>query len=149
MLTLGNCDNYITTEKRSISILWSFGNIVYSSVALYILNNNLNKFDFFYFSLCILISFIIILLMIYPNCSVLTIIHILIPLALFFTPMAKNVYLILLSIITIIIMFITWYIYGKCIMFKEDETWNMDIPQDVTAAIWLIILSYKLYKKIQ
>ncbi len=68
--------------------------------------------------------------------------------ALFFSPLASNFYLILLSIITIIIMFITWHIYGKCIMFREDETWDMDGPQNLTAITWLTILCYKLYKKI-
>ena len=119
MSFLNDCDNYIILEKRYVSILWSLGNIVYSLISLYFLHNKLNKFDYFYFLLCILISFIIILLMIYPNCFVLTIIHILIPIALFFTPMVKNIYLILLSIITIIIMFTTWYIYSKCIMFRK------------------------------
>ena len=147
MLPLIERADYITNEKRYITLLWSGFTSILGLKYLISQYKLLNLFDFFYLLIGLFISVGLFLLMLIPNCNILHIIHIILPTILFFSPLLINYYAILISLITIFVMHITWYFYGKCIIFKEDETWNMDLPQNLSAYIWTCILSYKLYTK--
>ena len=143
MFELSECSEYVSKEKRQIALYLCFS---ISSLILYVLyTQSLNYYDSLLASSGSFVSSTISILMIYPNWSLLTVFHALIVVVLFFSIWAENKYLLAVFFYIIMSFHILWYIYGKCIIFKEGESWGLEIPQYITAYIWTAILGYKLF----
>ena len=143
MFELSECSEYVSKEKRQIALYLCFS---ISSLFLYVLyTQSLNYYDSLLASSGSFVSSTISILMIYPNCSLLTVFHALIVVVLFFSIWAENKYLLAVFFYIIMSFHILWYIYGKCIIFREGESWGLEIPQYITAYIWTAILGYKLF----
>ena len=143
MFELSECSEYVSKEKRQIALYLCFS---ISSLFLYVLyTQSLNYYDSLLASSGSFVSSTISILMIYPNCSLLTVFHALIVVVLFFSIWAENKYLLAVFFYIIMSVHILWYIYGKCIIFKEGESWGLEIPQYITAYICTAILGYKLF----
>ena len=145
MFDLSECSDYVSKEKRQVALYLSF---CITSLFLYVLyTQSLNIYDSLLASFSSLISATIGILMIYPHCLLLNIFHVLIVAVLFFSIWVENKYLISVFLYIILSFHVLWYIYGKCIIFKDDESWGLEIPQYITAYIWTAVLIYKLYLK--
>ena len=84
-------------------------------------------------------------LSIVPNILALQIIHYIFVVLMFTTIFTDNYKMIFLSFITVVILQLLWYKFGSCMMFREGESWGMEMPQYVSAWMWTIILGYKLF----
>ena len=145
MFDLSECSDYVSKEKRQVALYLSF---CITSLFLYVLyTQSLNIYDSLLASFSSLISSTIGILMVYPHCLLLNIFHVLIVVVLFFSIWSENKYLLGIFFYMIMSFHVLWYIYGKCIIFKDDESWGLEIPQYITAYIWTVVLGYKLYVK--
>ena len=143
MFELTECSEYVSKKKREVALYLSFS---ISFLFLYIIyTQELNQIDILLATSGLFVSSTISMLMIYPHCWLLNIFHILIVVVLFFSILSENKYLIAVFFYIILSFHILWYIYGKCIIFKDDESWGLEIPQYVSAYIWTAILGYKLF----
>ena len=143
MFELSECSEYVSTDKRNIALYLCLSII---SIVLYILHTQrLNQYDLYLSLSGLFVCSSIALLMVYPNCSLLSLFHILIVVVLFFSIWVENKYLLCAFLYILLSFHILWYIYGKCIIFKEGESWGLEMPQYITAYIWTAILGYKLF----
>ena len=143
MFELSECPEYVSTDKRNIALYLCLSII---SIVLYILHTQrLNQYDLYLSLSGLFVCSSIALLMVYPNCSLLSLFHILIVVVLFFSIWVENKYLLCAFLYILLSFHILWYIYGKCIIFKEGESWGLEMPQYITAYIWTAILGYKLF----
>ena len=141
-MNLSDCPDYVSKEKRQVALYLCFS---ITSLFVYVLyTQSLNNYDSILAASGSFVSSTISMLMIYPHCLLLNIFHVLIVVVLFFSIWAENKYIIAVFFYIIMSFHTLWYIYGKCIIFKEDESWGLEIPQYITAYIWTAILGYKL-----
>ena len=143
MFELTECSEYVSKKKREVALYLSFS---ISFLFLYIIyTQELNQFDLLLATSGSFVSSTISMLMIYPHCWLLNIFHVLIVVVLCFSIWSENKYLTAVFFYIILSFHILWFIYGKCIIFKDDESWGLEIPQYITAYIWTAILGYKLF----
>lgn len=143
MFDLSECSDYVSTKKRKVALYLCFS---ISTLFLFILYSQpLNNYELTLGLAGFIVCSTIAALMVYPHCLLLNIFHVLIVVVLFFSIWVENKYLIALFLYVLLSFHVLWYIYGKCIIFKEDESWGLEIPQYITAYIWTAVLGYKLY----
>lgn len=140
------CDDYPTEEKRYY--LFFFSLFISVSMIFPILFTKTNYKDFLLGICIVAISLVSAFLAIVPNIMALQITHYSVTVLAFMTIFFDSYKMILASFLAMVILQILWYKFGSCMMFREGESWGMEIPQYVSAWMWTIILGYKLFHRL-
>ena len=140
------CDDYPTQEKRFSLLLFSL--FICFSMLFSLLFSKTNYKDFLLGTFIAATSFMSAFLAIVPNIMALQIIHYLFTALTFMTIFTDNYRIILSSFLTVVILQMLWYKFGSCMMFREGESWGMEMPQNISAWLWTIILGYKLFHRL-
>ena len=140
------CDDYPSHEKRYYLLLFSL--FISFGMIFSLLFSKTNYIDFLIGIFVAASAFMSAFLSIVPNILVLQIIHYVFVVLMFTTIFTDNYKMIFVSFLTVIILQILWYKFGSCMMFREGESWGMEIPQYVSAWMWTIILGYKLFLRL-
>ena len=106
--------------------------------------NKTNYKDFVLGTCASVTSFMSAFLAIVPNILALQIIHYTFVVEMGLAIFIDNYKMIFVCFIILVILQMLWYKFGSCMMFREGESWGMEIPQYVSAWMWTIILGYKL-----
>ena len=119
MFELSECSEYVSKDKRNVALYLCLSII---SIVLYILHTQrLNQYDLYLSLSGLFVCSSIALLMVYPNCSLLSLFHILIVVVLFFSIWVENKYLLCAFLYILLSFHVLWYIYGKCIIFRSSS----------------------------
>lgn len=141
-----HCDDYPTNEKRYY--LFSFSLFICFGMIFSLLFDKTNYQDTLLAVAIAASSFMSAFLAIVPNIRALEIVHYLFPSLTFMTIFSDSFSIILVTFLQLIILQILWYKFGSCMMFREGESWGMEIPQYFSAWMWTIILGYKLFHRL-
>ena len=139
-------DDYPTDEKRYY--LFAFSLFISIGMILSLLFGKTNYKDFLIGTFVAASAFISSFLAIVPNILALQTIHYIFVVLMFSTIFTDNYGIILVSFLTVVILQMLWYKFGSCMMFREGESWGMEMPQYVSAWMWTIVLGYKLWRRI-
>lgn len=140
------CDDYPTKEKRAYLLFFSL--FICFGMICSLLFDKTNYKDFVLALAIAATSFMSAFLAIVPNIMALQIIHYSFTSLTFMTIFTDAFSIILVSFLTVVILQMLWYKFGSCMMFREGESWGMEMPQNISAWMWTIILGYKLWMRI-
>lgn len=140
------CDDYPSQEKRYYLLLFSL--FISFGMIFSLLFSKTNYRDFLIGTFVAASAFMSAFLSIVPNILALQIIHYIFVVLMFTTIFTDNYKMIFVSFLTVVILQLLWYKFGSCMMFREGESWGMEMPQYVSAWMWTIILGYKLLHRL-
>lgn len=141
-----HCDDYPTNEKRYIFFI--FSSIAFLFLLYTLLFNKLNDKDFLIVMYILPVLFLTAFIAVVPNIIVLFILHCAIVTCLGLIAFVDDFIINLTGFLTVVILQMLWYKFGSCIMFREGESWGLEMPQYISAWLWTIILGYKLWRRI-
>tara|TARA_B110000008_G_scaffold279648_2_gene327708 strand:- start:1236 stop:1670 length:435 start_codon:yes stop_codon:yes gene_type:complete len=139
------CDDYPTKEKRIYLLLFSL--FICFGMICALLFSKTNYKDFLIGTFVAASAFMSAFLSIVPNILALQLIHYSFTSLTFMTIFTDSFGIILVSFLTVVILQMLWYKFGSCMMFREGESWGMEMPQNISARLWTIILGYKLFHR--
>jgi hypothetical protein len=113
-----------------------------------LLFNKLNDKDFLIVMYILPVLFLTAFTAIVPNIIVLSICHCAIVTCLGLGTFVDDFIINLTAFLTLAIFRLLWCVYGSCIMFREGESWGLEIPVEISTWLWTIIFGYKLWRRI-